>query len=239
MAPRDLRLPHPRPRCRSGSVRANSGGSSKRKAALRLVVSGRPPSPRQVVELRLGTYAVAWLTSISTARHLTAYSSGVSLIEIGGLPAHILLVHGVVVFAPLAGLMAVLFALWPRSRTYLAWPLGSLALLLVPLSVITAEAGEQLEDARPASKLIEEHAEQGSFFRIVTVIFLFVVATQVLAAFPTILSRWPALRGAGQAFSARWLIPATSVLGILGGMFLIYESVLAGHSGSASVWSGT
>jgi hypothetical protein len=160
------------------------------------------------------------------------------LIEIGGLPAHILLVHGVVVLAPMAGLTGAVFALWRRSRTYLAWPLGVLALMMVPLSVLTAEAGEQLEDVRPASKLIKEHAAQGSFFRIVTVIFLFVVASQVLAAFPAILSRWPALRGARQALSARWLIPATSVLGILAGLFLIYESVLTGHSGSASVWSG-
>lgn len=158
------------------------------------------------------------------------------MMQIGGLPAHILLIHAVVVLAPLAGLMAVVFALWRRSRTYLAWPLGVLALLMVPLSVLTAEAGEQLEDVRPASALIKEHAEQGSFFRIVTVIFLVVVAGQVLAAFPSTVSRW---RGAGQALSARWLIPATSVLGVLAGLFLIYESVVTGHSGSASVWSGT
>ena len=67
------------------------------------------------------------------------------MVEIGGLPAHILLVHGVVVLAPLAGLMAVVFALWRRSRAYLAWPLGVLAVVLVPLSVLTAQAGEQLE----------------------------------------------------------------------------------------------
>jgi Ca2+/Na+ antiporter len=159
--------------------------------------------------------------------------------EIGGLPAHILLIHGVVVLAPLAGLMAMVFALWRRSRTYLAWPLGVLALLMVPLSVLTAEAGEQLEDIRPASELIKEHAEQGSFFRFVTVIFLVVVAGQILAAFPSTVSRWPAFRGTGHALSARWLIPATSVLGVLAGLFLIYESVVTGHSGSASVWSGT
>lgn len=159
--------------------------------------------------------------------------------EIGGLPAHILLIHAVVVLAPMAGVMAVIFAVWRRSRTYLAWPLGVLALLMVPLSILTAEAGEQLEDVRPASELIKEHAEQGGFFRIVAVIFLVVVAAQVLAAFPSTLSRWTVLRGAGQALSARWLVPATSVLGVLAGLFLIYESVVTGHSGSASVWSGT
>ena len=158
--------------------------------------------------------------------------------EIGGLPAHILLIHGVVVLAPLAGLIAVVFALMRRTRSYLAWPLGVLALLMVPLAVLTAEAGEQLERARPASKLIAEHAEQGSFFRYVTVIFLIVVVAQIAAAFPSVLTRRTFFRGLEGALTARWLLPVTSVLGVLGGLFLIYQSILTGHSGSASVWAG-
>ena len=71
----------------------------------------------------------------------------------------------------------------------MAWPLGVLALLMVPLSILTAEAGEQLEEVRPVSELIKEHAEQGGFFRIEAVIFLVVVAAQVLAALPSTLSR--------------------------------------------------
>ena len=160
------------------------------------------------------------------------------MVEIAGLPAHILLVHGVVVLAPLAGLMAVVFALGRRSRAYLAWPLGILALALVPLSILTAEAGEQLEKTKPASDLVREHAEQGSFFRYVTVIFLIVVAAQILAAFPFVVSRWLPLRRAGRLLAARWAVPATSVLGVLAGLFLIYEAVVTGHSGSASVWGG-
>ncbi|UKA68902.1 hypothetical protein LFT44_16150 [Arthrobacter sp. FW306-05-C] len=160
------------------------------------------------------------------------------MMEIAGLPAHILLIHGVVVLAPLAGLSAVVFALLRRSRRYLAWPLGILALILVPLSVLTAEAGEQLEKARPVSKLIEEHAEQGSFLRFVTAFFLVVVAAQIAAAFPSILTRRPAFRGLRGILEARWLLPATSVLGVLAGVFLVYQSIATGHSGAASVWAG-
>lgn len=159
--------------------------------------------------------------------------------EIAGLPAHILLIHGVVVLAPLAGLAAVVFALLPRSRRYLAWPLGLLALVLVPLAVLTAEAGEQLEKARPVSKLIEEHAEQGSFLRFVAAFFLVVVAAQIAAAFPSILTRRPAFRGLRGLLEARWLLPATSVLGVLAGVFLVYQSIATGHSGAASVWAGS
>jgi len=159
--------------------------------------------------------------------------------EIAGLPAHILLIHGVVVLAPLAGLAAVVFALLRRSRRYLAWPLGILALVLVPLSVLTAEAGEQLEKARPVSELIQEHAEQGSFLRFVAAFFLVVVAAQIVAAFPGILTRRPAFHGLRGLLEARWLLPATSVLGVLAGFFLVYQSIATGHSGAASVWAGS
>ena len=159
--------------------------------------------------------------------------------EIAGLPAHILLIHGVVVLAPLAGLAAVAFALLRRSRRYLAWPLGILALILVPLSVLTAEAGEQLQKARPVSKLIEEHAEQGSFLRFVAAFFLVVVAAQIVAAFPGILTRRPAFSGLRGLLEPRWLLPATSVLGVLAGLFLVYQSIATGHSGAASVWAGS
>ena len=159
--------------------------------------------------------------------------------EIAGLPAHILLIHGVVVLAPLAGLAGVVFALVRPTRRYLAWPLGLLALLLVPLSVLTAEAGEQLEKARPASQLIEEHARQGSFLRYVAALFLVVVAAQIAAAFPAIITRRPAFRGLRGLLEARWLVPATSVLGVLAGLFLVYQSIVTGHSGAVSVWAGS
>lgn len=160
------------------------------------------------------------------------------MLEIAGLPAHILLIHGVVVLGPLAGIAAVAFALVRRSRRFLAWPLGVLALLLVPLSVLTAEAGEQLEKARPASQLIEEHGHQGSFLRYVTALFLVAVAVQIAAAFPSLLTRQPAFRGLRGVLESRWLGPATSVVGVLAGIFLVYQTIVTGHSGAVSVWAG-
>lgn len=160
------------------------------------------------------------------------------MLEIAGLPAHILLIHGVVVLAPLAGVSAVVFALLRRTRRYLAWPLGVLAVLLVPLSVLTAEAGEQLEKARGVSQLVDEHGRQGSFLRYVTVLFLVAVAAQIAAAFPSLLTRRPAFHGLRGILGSRWLLPATSVLGILAGLFLVYQSIVTGHSGAVSVWAG-
>ncbi|GAP55571.1 hypothetical protein AHiyo6_21360 [Arthrobacter sp. Hiyo6] len=105
------------------------------------------------------------------------------MFEIAGLPAHILLVHGVVVLAPSAGLGAILYAAWARARQYLAWPLGVLSLGLVPLSLLTAQAGEQLEKIRPASALVHEHAEQGDVLKYVAVIFFLVVAAMLVITY--------------------------------------------------------
>jgi len=104
------------------------------------------------------------------------------MIEIAGLPAHILLVHAVVVLAPIAGLAAIVFAAAPRWRSQLAWPLGVLSLGLVPLCLLTAQAGEQLEETRPASALIREHAEQGDVLKALSVVFFVVVAAALIAS---------------------------------------------------------
>ena len=161
------------------------------------------------------------------------------MIEIAGLPAHILLVHAVVVLGPIAGLAAMVYAAAPRWRPHLAWPLGVLSLGLVPVALVTAQAGEQLEKARPASQLIQDHAHQGSFLRYVAALFLVVAAVQIAAAFPSLLGRLPAFRGLAILLESRWVLPATSVLGVLAGLFLVYQSIATGHSGAASVWAAT
>lgn len=81
--------------------------------------------------------------------------------QINGLPAHVLLLHVVVVLIPLAALLATLGALWPaiRRRLGIITPLTALAgLIFVPL---TTSAGEWLRDRVPSSDLVRRHAELG------------------------------------------------------------------------------
>lgn len=158
------------------------------------------------------------------------------MVEVGGLPAHILLIHGVVVLAPLAGVLAILFALVPRFRRNLAWPLGALALVLVPLSLLTADAGEQLEHSMPESAAIAEHAEQGDVFKGLAVVFFVIVAVQLAAEFPGPLIRPRILKGLRRLLTARWVRILAVVLGVVGGVLIVYQSIVTGHSGSASVW---
>ncbi|MDQ0620161.1 hypothetical protein [Arthrobacter globiformis] len=157
------------------------------------------------------------------------------MVLIGGLPAHILLVHGVVVFGPLAGLGAVVYGLAGRTRRYLAWPLGVLALVLAPLALVAAATGEQLQATRGATDAIQAHARQGDILKMTAVVFFFVVVLMLAATVAPLAERIPALAALQRSRPARI---ASLALGVLAGLFVMYQSVITGHSGSFSVWGG-
>ena len=80
---------------------------------------------------------------------------------INGLPAHALLVHLIVVLAPLTAVLAILCALWPAARRRLVWLVVALAVVITALTPLTTEAGEWLEQRIGESPAIQAHAELG------------------------------------------------------------------------------
>ena len=99
---------------------------------------------------------------------------------VGGLPAHILLVHAVVVLVPLSALLIVLVTVWPAARARLTVPAALVAvgtLISVPL---TTEAGEWLEHRVERTALLRAHTELGDSM-LPGAIGLAVVALAVLA----------------------------------------------------------
>ncbi|QWF77919.1 hypothetical protein [Amycolatopsis sp. CA-230715] len=80
---------------------------------------------------------------------------------VNGLPAHILLVHAIVVLLPVAALLLVLTASWPAARRKLAGANAILSLLVVLLVPITTDAGEWLERRVPSTPLVHAHTELG------------------------------------------------------------------------------
>ena len=64
---------------------------------------------------------------------------------INGLPAHALLVHLIVVLAPLTAVLAIISAVWPAARRRLVWLVLALALIVMVTTPLTTEAGEWLE----------------------------------------------------------------------------------------------
>jgi hypothetical protein len=85
------------------------------------------------------------------------------LITIGGLPAHPLLVHAVVVLLPLAALCAVALALLPRWRRKYGWPVLLLTAVAVGVVPISETAGQQLLSKLTMldSPLIQRHTDLG------------------------------------------------------------------------------
>jgi hypothetical protein len=76
-----------------------------------------------------------------------------------GVPTHPLVVHAVVALVPLAALLAILVAVWPRFRRQFSIPTAVvtvLALLTIPLAT---SSGENLRARLPENPLIRRHAE--------------------------------------------------------------------------------
>ena len=59
-----------------------------------------------------------------------------------GLPAHALLVHAIVVLAPLVAVSKFCARLWPAARRRLVWLNLALAAAVVVLTPLTTSAGE-------------------------------------------------------------------------------------------------
>jgi VanZ family protein len=92
---------------------------------------------------------------------VSAYEKERRMSVINGLPAHILLVHLIVVLAPLTAVLAIVSAVWPAARRRLVWLVLALALVVMVTTPLTTEAGEWLEHKVGESPAVETHAELG------------------------------------------------------------------------------
>jgi hypothetical protein len=157
--------------------------------------------------------------------------------EIGGLPAHILLVHLAVVAIPVAAVLTVLSTVWPaaRARLGVVTPLVALlALLVVP---ITTHAGEWLQDRVTPSALIARHVHLGHEM-LPWAIGLFVVSAAQYAWFRFGETRLST--GAGSSVRYRLgVVVLASVLAIVVGAGSIVQIYRIGESGSKAVWTGS
>ena len=83
---------------------------------------------------------------------------------VNGMPAHVLLLHFVVVLVPLTALLEIVCGLWPAvRRSLLLWLTLILASFTMVLTPITANAGVWLYDlTADPSPILREHAARGS-----------------------------------------------------------------------------
>ena len=159
-----------------------------------------------------------------------------------GLPLHVLLVHAVIVATPLVVLALVLIAAWPAARRVLWLPVLIGAALLLPLGLITIEAGKWLEQRVPPAPLIQEHTAQGE--DIVPWLIALLVVAAVVAAWAIVelvLARRtadgePLALGRGIRVIIGALLTGAA---LTVGAFATWTLVQIGEAGSRAVWEGS
>ena len=155
--------------------------------------------------------------------------------EFNGLPLHPLIIHVVVVFAPLAGIGGILYAAVQQWRWWLRWPLVASAVIAAVAGIIAVKSGQDLENQRHLQTLPElaTHAARGRFLRWVMLAFLV----------PTALAAWQlggpspvsadGKTGGGRTGAVAWAIQLLLVAGAITVLVCVF---LTGDSGAKSVW---
>jgi hypothetical protein len=187
---------------------------------------------------------------------------------INGLPAHVLLIHVVVVLVPLGALFTALSAVWPAARHKLGFisPLTCLiAFLFVP---ITIHAGHWLQQRQhftgALGQAIQKHANLGASFWIYALLLLVVSAAVWLIGRRYEFSLRPNSPGArvddvsgsgggvGTTATATrtqpraetqvlplWAAAAIAVVGVAVALLVTWQLYRVGDAGAHAVWGST
>ena len=148
---------------------------------------------------------------------------------ITGIPAHALLVHAMVVLAPLTALLEILCAFWPAARRSLVWLVLAFAAVTLVLTPLTTSAGDWLyhQQSQPSDILIT-HANRGQWM-------IYFSAGLLVVAIALAVLHW--LEG---RLDKRRTV-ATVVVAIVAlavGVSSIITVVRIGDSGAHAVWGG-
>jgi len=148
---------------------------------------------------------------------------------IAGLPAHALLVHAIVVLAPLTALLEILCAIWPAARRRFVWLVLAIAAVNLVLTPLTTEAGEWLLRQRSSvSAVLQTHVERGDWM-IYFSVALFVVAVALAVL------HWLEGRSDRRRTVANVVV---AIVALLVGVSSIITVVRIGDAGAHSVWGG-
>jgi hypothetical protein len=170
---------------------------------------------------------------------------------VNGLPAHVLLVHAVVVLVPVS---ALLVAVWPAARRRWATAAAVLAVVTAISVPLATDSGERLERRVDPTPLLRAHTELGDtmvpWVGALAVVAIVIAARQLLAARrrtasasgPGTTRAGSADRGAGRAAAVapggRILPVVLAVIAVVvaaGSVVTVYR---IGESGSRAAWTG-
>jgi len=159
--------------------------------------------------------------------------------EIGGLPAHPLLVHIPVVLIPLAAIGVLAIVIRPKLMPSFGWVVAGLSFVGFLGTLLAANSGEAYEEklegtGQTISSTLEDHAEMGDTAQAFGAIFFALVLAWVLFA-------WWRRRSGDEKVTAKVKQPkligiVLAVLVVVGGVAASASVTLTGHSGAKSVW---
>jgi hypothetical protein len=161
-------------------------------------------------------------------------------VEINGLPAHVLLVHAVVVLVPLAALMLVASAIWPAARAKLGFLTPAVALVALILVPITTHAGHWLQDHLHnnfghTDPQILHHAHLGAQL-LWWVIPLFVVSAGMWAIGRRYDLVWRPADGPDRRALPVWVTAVIALVAVGVAVGTLVWVVRIGESGSRAIW---
>jgi hypothetical protein len=149
---------------------------------------------------------------------------------INGLPAHVLLVHFLVVLAPLTAILEILCGIWPAVRRRLVWLVLALAIVTMVLTPLTTEAGEWLYGHLPAhTPLLDTHAARGDWM-------IYFSAGVLVVAIALAVVHWLEGRSSKRRPAVKI---GVAILAVVVGIWSIAGVVFIGDSGAQAVWAGT
>ncbi|HKC27931.1 MAG TPA: DUF2231 domain-containing protein [Jatrophihabitans sp.] len=165
-------------------------------------------------------------------------------VKVNGLPAHVLLIHVVIVLVPLAALMLVASAVWPAARAKLGFLTPATALVALIFVPITTHAGEWLRDHLQGNQgrldpLIRKHTQLGDTL-LPWAIGLFVVAALVWVAGRRFELSWrsSSTSATGQRAVPVWITAVIAVVAIAVAAGSVVQLYRIGDSGAKADWHG-
>ena len=166
------------------------------------------------------------------------------MLTVGGVPAHPLVVHAVVVLLPLAAAGTLLVVARPLWRQQLGVWVLLLALAGVAAVPVATQTGEPLQHALGGGgPLVEIHEHRADTLLVPALIFLALLAATVLAGRRAGVGARVDGPGAAHATvsnttTLQRVTLITGVLAALAGLVVTGLVVWIGHAGSAAAYSG-
>lgn len=154
----------------------------------------------------------------------------------GDLPLHVLVIHGAVVLLPLSALAAIAFAVLPKWRWLLRWPVLLLGLASFAVAYVAKESGQAFVAAVPdLAQLVKKHQDHGEllFWFALSFAGACVIAAVILPGPSALASGRGARTGGNQILNG---LVSVALIGI--SLVLVWQTYRTGDSGAKAVWDG-